>query len=235
MLFSVLPMFFRSWRLSLAVRSLGSVGCSVEQLAGVALNAEQLQYLVEDAKTPRKPQHTSRRPPTSRALGDGTGTWRCCDCGDEKTLADFYVRATGCMRSYCKKCHNERVADYRRTLRGNVAVLLSNARKRSKVKGLACSLDPDFILNTILRQKGRCAYSGVQMEVLLPHSDWRMSLERLDNAVGYVPENCVLIAAEFNSTEKISRRVPSDPNVRIFQVVPAESSERSELVATVER
>ncbi|CAK9053728.1 Calmodulin-like protein 5 (Protein MULTICOPY SUPPRESSORS OF SNF4 DEFICIENCY IN YEAST 3) [Durusdinium trenchii] len=78
--------------------------------------------------------------------------------------------------------------------------------QRSKMKGKDFNLDADFILDLILYQQGRCAYSGVDMEMLLPHSDWRMSLERVNNAVGYVAENCVLIAAEFNTAERISRR-----------------------------
>lgn len=121
-------------------------------------------------------------------------------------LVDFYVGAKGQVRSYCKKCHNRRDADYRRTLRGNVSVLVNSARQRSKMKGKDFNLDADFILDLILYQQGRCAYSGVDMEMLLPHSDWRMSLERVNNAVGYVAENCVLIAAEFNTAERISRR-----------------------------
>ena len=37
--------------------------------------------------------------------------------------------------------------------------------------------------------------------------DWRMSLERLDNDVGYERHNCALIAAEFNTSEKMSQKV----------------------------
>ena len=50
------------------------------------------------------------------------------------------------------------------------------------------------------------------MELLLPHSDWRMSLERLDNDLGYVQENCVLVAAEFNTAGKISKKVVKNEN-----------------------
>lgn len=48
-------------------------------------------------------------------------------------------------------------------------------------------------------QGGRCYYSGVPIEYLQPHSDWRISLERLNNEVGYLRWNCVLVACEFNS------------------------------------
>ena len=163
--------------------------------------------MVEEARTPRKANPGKRHPATSRALGDGTGTWRCCGCGSQKMVKDFYVTTGGKVCSLCTRCERARKAAYRRTLRGNAIVLVNSARTRSKLKGWICNLDVDFILDQILRQQGRCAYSGVKMEMLLPHSDWRMSLERLDNSLGYVQENCVLIAAEFNTPGTISKWV----------------------------
>ena len=140
----------------------------------------------------RRPGHHARHlggPPTgSRELGDGTGRWRCCDCGVEKVAADFSFNAGGHVRSYCKACDAVKNREYRQTLRGNAGTLVRGARHRSKLKGWSCNLDTDFILDLILYQEGRCAYSGVQMENLLPHSDWRMSLERVNTTVGYVRE-----------------------------------------------
>lgn len=195
--------------LALRERSLSSLWHSGQTLADV-FSSDELRRLVEEARTRRTPKQKSpgNTLRTSRALGDGSGSWRCCKCAVEKTLAHFSVREGGYVRSYCKTCDNQRRADYERTLRGNASALVRNAKKRSRMKGWDCNLDIDFILDTILRQEGRCAYSGVQMQLLLPHSDWRMSLERIDNAIGYVPENSVLIAAEFNTMEKISKKVP---------------------------
>lgn len=178
---------------------------SVAEL-GSALKTDELQRLVKEARIHRKPTCV-RASKTSRTLGDGNGSWPCHACGTVKLVADFDVRANGSVSSYCKSCRKKKCIDYKRTLRGNASTLVCSARHRAKVKGWACNLDIDFILDKILHQQGRCAYSGVQMEMLLPHSDWRMSLERLNNAIGYVQENCVLIAAEFNTTETISRRV----------------------------
>ena len=61
--------------------------------------------------------------------------------------------------------------------------------------------DSDFedLLQMVERRNGLCAYSGVPMEMCLPHSHWRMSLERLNNSKGYSSENCVLVAGEFNT------------------------------------
>ena len=175
--------------------------------AAAPVSAEELRRLVEEARTPRKAKQIGTQK-TSRVLGDGTGFWRCSDCGIEKGAADFRENGRGRLFSYCKKCERERKAAHNQTLRGNATVLVANAKHRSRLKGRSCVLDIDFILDMILQQEARCAYSGVLMELLLPYTDWRMSLERLDNKEGYEPWNCVLIAAEFNTAGMISKRAP---------------------------
>lgn len=166
-----------------------------------------LHRWVDEARTPpRRP----RRPNSgSRALGDGKGCWRCINCGVDKVAADFYLKGAS-VCSYCKSCSAKTSADSEKTLRGNASRLVRSARRRSMLKGWIFDLDKEIIFNLLLQQQGRCAYSGVQMEICLPHSNWRMSLERVDNKLGYEPENCVLIAAEFNTSGMTSKRVAMD-------------------------
>ena len=166
---------------------------------------EELQRMVGEAKTPPKTQRRSKQ--SSRPLG--SGSWQCIVCGVEKELEGFYISRHH-VSSCCKECKRKKESAKRRTLRGNSLVLLNNARWRSKLKGWKFDLDIDFILDMILQQQGRCAYSGVPMELLLPHSDWRVSLERVDNSIGYVQTNCVLIAAEFNTPGKLSNKLKRD-------------------------
>ena len=191
----------RHWQLgqSFPLRSFGMA-------AGVQIDDDELQHLVEEART--SPKRMPRPKQSSRVLGDGNGCWRCCDCGLDFPAGDFYLSGPGKIFSYCKNCQRARSAKWRRTLRGNACLLVGNARNRSRIWGLNCFVDCDFILSKVLEQRGRCAYSGVEMELLLPHSDWRMSLERLQNDTGYEPQNCVLIAAEFNTPGKISKDMP---------------------------
>ena len=179
---------------------------SVTAAPKAGLKEDELRRMVEEARIPQKPRMVGT-PRTSRDLGDGTGRWRCRDCGIEKGVEGFYIKDGRFVRSYCKTCQNLRDSVYKRTLRGNASVLLSSARRRSNLKGWSFNLDTDFIFDLILQQQGRCAYSGLKMELLVPHSDWRMSLERLDNQFGYLRENCVLIAAEFNTAGRVSKRV----------------------------
>ena len=186
--------------------------CVSGAAAKAALDVGELRRMVDEARTPRQRGTQMGTQRNFRGFGDGGGLLRCCACGIEKGVENFYISKTDRVFSYCKECERERRTANRRTLRGNAQVFLDHARQRSKLKGWKFDLDIDFILDMILQQKGRCAYSGVDMELLLPHSDWRMSLERLDNDKGYVQENCILIAAEFNTAGNISKRVATNEN-----------------------
>ncbi|CAE7362842.1 pmpB [Symbiodinium sp. CCMP2592] len=88
---------------------------------------------------------------------------------------------------------------YRSTLRGWSTTLASTASTRDRKKGRQSDIDSNHLLDLVLEQGGLCAYSGVPMQLLKPHSHWRASIERIDNGQGYVKGNCCLIAAEFNS------------------------------------
>ena len=187
------------------------IRCVSTAAAKAALDVGELRRMVDEARTPRQRETQMATQRNPRVFVDG-GRWRCCACGIKKGVENFYISKTDRVFSYCKECEMERRTANRRTLRGNAQVLLHNARGRSKLKGWKFDLDIDIILGMILQQQGRCAYSGVPMELLLPHSDWRMSLERLDNDLGYLQENCVLVAAEFNTPGKISKKVAKNEN-----------------------
>eukprot|EP00933_Yihiella_yeosuensis_P062038 TRINITY_DN64962_c0_g1_i1.p1 TRINITY_DN64962_c0_g1~~TRINITY_DN64962_c0_g1_i1.p1 ORF type:complete len:123 (+),score=7.72 TRINITY_DN64962_c0_g1_i1:53-370(+) len=73
-------------------------------------------------------------------------------------------------------------------------------------------LEFDDVLELLWVQRGRCFYSGVPLEFKIRHSHWRMSLERLDNFLGYSKSNCVLIAVEFNTTDNSRKTEPSQIN-----------------------
>lgn len=90
---------------------------------------------------------------------------------------------------------------YFRTLRGRSSRLVAHARARARRKGQVCEISQADILQMLLEQRGRCFYSGVPLQYQCPHTDWVMSLERLDNNLGYVVGNCVLIATEFDTSD----------------------------------
>ena len=153
----------------------------------------QLDGLVAQARQCQKPVCTRPRP---RRVPNQSGEWPCADCG--RFLArDAFAKS----RSRCRECSSVAYARYRCTLRGNAAVLLGSARRRALRKDMLFDLGIEHVFDMLLAQRGRCAYSALPMEILLPHSHWRMSLERKNNLQGYTIQNCALICLEFNSPD----------------------------------
>jgi len=97
-------------------------------------------------------------------------------------------------------------------LRQFVVYLLGNARnhsrtiaknpKRSK-ENSKLTLTIDDILQKIIDQKGRCAYSSIPL-TYTHKVNYRVSIERINNRLGYTNENTVIICLEFNSTDRSS-------------------------------
>jgi len=79
---------------------------------------------------------------------------------------------------------------------------IKNNKKRSDENSIF-ELTLDILLKKVLDQKGRCYYSGIPLTFTF-NSEWRCSLERLDNKKGYTDKNTVLICVEFNSTDRSS-------------------------------
>ena len=65
------------------------------------------------------------------------------------------------------------------------------------------TLTVDDILQKIIDQKGRCAYSSIPLTYKRKGA-YRVSIERINNRLGYTKENIVLICLEFNSIDRSS-------------------------------
>lgn len=164
---------------------------------------------VEDARKRVAPRAPGR--PYSRQRNDA-GNWRCYHCGSYKERSAFNARSlsSDLPQSYCRECQSVKHYLHRSTLRGCVQGLLSSSRYRASQRGSSHTLVADDLLGMLLEQEGRCFYSGVPLNYLQPNSHWRISLERISNASGYTLNNCVLIAAEFNTSDySVRRRVAS--------------------------
>ncbi|CAE8585505.1 unnamed protein product [Polarella glacialis] len=141
-----------------------------------------------------------RRKPMSARKPDADGKWLCCSCQAFLPACNFYSRVSSSnvpIRSSCVECERKQ----NQTLRRQALQLVYSARSRSKRHSRCCNLTVDDVLDMLFDQKGRCAYSGVVMEILHPNSHWRWTLERKDNRKGYSKDNCVLLAAEFNTSD----------------------------------
>lgn len=128
------------------------------------------------------------------------GEWLCAKCDMLRAKEEFYSSRRSGTFSWCRACTQAYRFEYARTLRGNVVKLLGSARRHAKALQQEFALLSDDVFDMFLAQGGRCYYSGVPM-CIIPHSDWRLSLERLDNEAGYLKDNCVLVALEFNTPD----------------------------------
>eukprot|EP00397_Hematodinium_sp_SG-2012_P038811 GEMP01042281.1.p1 GENE.GEMP01042281.1~~GEMP01042281.1.p1 ORF type:complete len:479 (+),score=9.62 GEMP01042281.1:141-1577(+) len=169
-----------------------------------------LEMKVEDARKPRD-RSLYQKPAKREERMDSEGNLRCTKCGVFRTISSFYMNPRNkCGHScYCKLCHGKmKLYYYAHTLRGIMTTFLGNAKsnsaRRSTIPGRENAgrfeIDVPFLLNLWLKQKGRCAYSDIVMNIE-PWTPWKLSLERQDNALGYVPGNVVFACAEFNTVD----------------------------------
>lgn len=78
---------------------------------------------------------------------------------------------------------------------------LRNAKRLSKQKGLDCTLTIEYLQNMFENQKGLCAISGVPIELVWKNNVKKInqvSIDRLDNNLGYVIGNVHLVALGIN-------------------------------------
>eukprot|EP00438_Fugacium_kawagutii_P030803 Skav229493 [mRNA] locus=scaffold2455:24690:25730:- [translate_table: standard] len=172
----------------------------VWEVPQLQLTKLQLNDLLNKCQPMRKERQQRIR--LTRHLAEGLTV--CASCQKALPTFDFYLGHSG-ISSYCKTCTRIWEHSYRASLPGAIATCLKNARRRSKIKVLEFSMTPGDMRSMLLKQGGRCYYSGVPLQFERVHADWRMSLERLDNSKGYTIENCVLIAIEFNTPDHGSK------------------------------
>eukprot|EP00397_Hematodinium_sp_SG-2012_P035729 GEMP01038479.1.p1 GENE.GEMP01038479.1~~GEMP01038479.1.p1 ORF type:complete len:475 (+),score=37.90 GEMP01038479.1:116-1540(+) len=169
-----------------------------------------LQMKVENARKPRDRSLYQARAKSAERM-DSEGNLRCTKCRVFKTINSFHMdsRNKYGRSSDCKFCHQEmKLYYYGYTLRGMMTTFVgsakSSAAKRSAIPGREDTgrfeIDVSFLLDLWLKQKGRCAYSDIVMNVE-PWTPWKLSLERCDNTLGYVAGNVVFVCAEFNTLD----------------------------------
>jgi hypothetical protein len=86
----------------------------------------------------------------------------------------------------------ERVKKYTNTLNGRLKSLVKGARKSARDRKQDFAISYEDLQRLWDTQQGKCLYTGWEMSTFT--KDLKLvSIERLDNSVGYLPENVVLI------------------------------------------
>jgi hypothetical protein len=112
-------------------------------------------------------------------------------------------------RNTCMDCIKKLHSIYRKSWRGHLHLLIGHSKEGMKSKqekqtahlrtDFSVDIDFEFVKNLLIKQDGKCAYSGVLLKSGsgLEH-DFVASIERIDNLRGYTQDNVCLICQEFN-------------------------------------
>ena len=175
----------------------------------VNLEALHAEIQKADQRLPVEWRTAEATRPVEQKTARQTDEIYCSGCARFLSPHNFSAsqRAHG---GYCKACRSEYNRAYVSTLLGRVQQLLASAKRNAKRRGQEFSLDLPQVLEMLERQGGRCNYSRVPLEYKGVHKDWQMSIERLDNSVGYTAGNCVLIAIEFNTPDQSRNKATTE-------------------------
>ncbi len=127
----------------------------------------------------------------------------CFKCKESKPTALFFKhhQTSDGFHSWCKNCCQEGNQLSRQklnsTIEGRARVFLQNAKKSAAKRQQVFALTVDDIVKCWKEQHGVCAYSGRQM-TLTAGDLTTVSIERINSAVGYTPENTVLVCQAIN-------------------------------------
>jgi hypothetical protein len=127
----------------------------------------------------------------------------CFKCKVSKSIGYFFksnLTVDG-RHSWCKDCCKEGNKRSREklnsTIEGRAKIFLQNARKSAFKRQQAFELNVSDIAKCWEQQQGICAYSGRPMTLESGRLE-TVSIERIDSAIGYTPENTILVCQAIN-------------------------------------
>ena len=160
------------------------------QLMEVIIPYSALKTQVQIAKQEiqRKKNGLNTRLKSQKIVLNDVLHYKCLDCNMIKKEDEFYVS----HRTRCKQCRKQRT----NTLAGLISVLIDNAAANQSIM----EINTDHVLELLLYQQGRSYYTGLPLG--LNAGAWQLSLERIDNSIGYVEGNVILENWEFNTMDQ---------------------------------
>lgn len=106
------------------------------------------------------------------------------------------------VKGLCRKCYKNK------DINSILSNILYHARTHTKERNsrigrnpTECNITLDDLWYQLQKQQGKCFYSGINMS-FGNQIEWRVSLERLNNHLGYDKNNIVFICQEFNTGDK---------------------------------
>ena len=119
----------------------------------------------------------------------------CATCGEAKAIQDFKLNGNEWYGYECKACLSVRMKDaYNEGRKRNTYEYwekrLYVIERNDKKLGRSFDITPGYIMDLWMKQRGRCAYTGLKGETL--------SIDRIDNNRGHVVGNVVLVDTRLN-------------------------------------
>lgn len=130
-----------------------------------------------------------------------------CDCGKMhkvigSNLRNGHTASCGCLKKRC-------LADNPKWNGvGDISAhFFSKIRANAKNKNLKFNISIEYIWNLFIRQKKKCALSGVELKFSskCAKSDGTASLDRIDSTKGYVKKNLQWIHKDINFMKRDSQ------------------------------
>ena len=142
------------------------------------------------------------------------GTKICAKCSERSSVSNFYKhhQTSDGWHSWCKSCCREGNLKSRQkkyaSFEGRIKTFLRSCEVSALKRGNEFDLTADNLRKAWEMQNGLCAYTGIEMTTQpnLPHS---VSIERVDNDIGYTESNTVLVCCAINSMK-------SDLDAKLF-------------------
>jgi hypothetical protein len=184
---------------------------SIRTLQQSLVDMDALKAQVQQART--APVRKARGPQRQSKEAHGETMYQCVGC-NQFLLRDGFRQDSakqGGITSQCITCRRQMCQRSRSSLRGYLQKLLRTAIQSSRERGLrgrtsageVPTVTLDILLDMVIKQKGRCAYSRAPLVFQSGSQyEWRCSLERRDPSKGYDPDNVLLIAYEFNTSRQ---------------------------------
>lgn len=165
------------------------------------MQGERLHFAREWAQSPQMPK-TLNAPKHHLNVGSAD-VKTCFKCKTDKPVSLFFKhnQTTDGYHSWCKDCCRKGSArsleKINSTIEGRARIFLRNARNSANKRKQEFSLTIENIVECWHTQWGVCAYSGRQMTLEAGQLN-TVSIERIDSAVGYTPENTILVCQAIN-------------------------------------
>lgn len=135
---------------------------------------------------------------------------KCYLCKEIKPIAAFRKTKIGLRNSryfVCGPCEKVYSAGYKyRTVENFLKCLLGTIKGRSKKDGIAYKIDYDFVYAMYKKQQGRCALTGIVLEVKRPdalggvRSPYSISIDRINPHKGYLKNNIRIVCWSINNS-----------------------------------